>query len=81
MSRGELMNDEEEMKLQFNRVMKVRVPAGLRSAMETAAHRDHSTVSDFIRRAVIDRLRAEGMPLNARPDARPQVCAEVSGTG
>jgi hypothetical protein len=55
------------MRPQFNRVMKVKVPPSLQSAVENAAHREHSTISDFIRRIMIDRLRADGVLLNPPP--------------
>jgi hypothetical protein len=55
------------MRPQFNRVLKVKIPPSLQSAVEIAAHRDHSTVSDFIRRMMIDRLRADGVPLHPLP--------------
>jgi hypothetical protein len=49
------------MRLRFNKVMKVKVSHDIQSAVETAARRDHATVSDFIRRVMIDRLRIDGL--------------------
>jgi hypothetical protein len=49
------------MRLGLSKVVKVRVSNALQMAVETAARRDHSTVSEFIRRTVVDRLRADGM--------------------
>lgn len=40
-----------------------KAPEGLSSAVSTAAKQDHCTPSEFLRRAVIGRLREVGVPL------------------
>jgi hypothetical protein len=42
----------------------VRFPAVVREAIEIAAERNYLTISDIIRRATVDRLRADGLLLD-----------------
>jgi hypothetical protein len=58
------------MRLRFDRVMKVKVPRDIQAAVENAARRNHATVSDFIRRMMIDRLRIEGLLSPIPPNSR-----------
>jgi hypothetical protein len=42
----------------------VRFPAVVREAIEREAERNYLTISDIIRRATVDRLRADGLLLD-----------------
>lgn len=46
---------------QFSERLMLRVPAVLPKAIETAAARNLMTPSEYVRRSVIDRLRADGI--------------------
>jgi hypothetical protein len=41
--------------------LQVRVPVTLARAIKTAAHREMTTLSEYARRVLIDRLRADGI--------------------
>lgn len=46
---------------QFSERLMLRVPAVLPKAIEAAAARNLMTPSEYVRRSVIDRLRADGI--------------------
>lgn len=45
----------------FSDSIRIRCPASLPAAIDTAAARNLMTASEYIRRSVIDRLKAEGI--------------------
>jgi hypothetical protein len=45
----------------FNDSFRVRCPASLPAAIETAAARHLMTASEYVRRSIIDRLKADGI--------------------
>jgi hypothetical protein len=58
------MNAQRQTK--FGKLLQVRTPEVLSEAIEVAAARNLMTPSEYIRRSVIDRLRADGIdPLRA----------------
>lgn len=52
-----------DVSLRYEELMRVRVPAALIQAIDRAAHRDLQSRSGYIRQAVIERLRADGVQL------------------
>jgi hypothetical protein len=51
-------------------VQKARAPVALRNAMERAAEREMTTQSEWMRRAIIQKLRADGIdPTQLEPAA------------
>jgi hypothetical protein len=51
------------MRILFNEMVQFKAPDGFLSAVATAARRDHMSVSEFLRRCAITRLREMGVPL------------------
>jgi len=51
------------MQQQFSEIVQFKAPDGFLSAVATLARRDYCTVSEFIRRCVITRLREEGVAI------------------
>ena len=49
----------------FGELVQFKAPDGFLSAVATAAHRGHTTVSEFLRRCAIARLREMGVPIDA----------------
>jgi exopolyphosphatase/pppGpp-phosphohydrolase len=49
----------------YDELFQFRVPVGFTSAVATAATRDHTTSSEFLRRCAIARLREMGVELRA----------------
>ena len=47
----------------FTGTLQVRCPPTLPVAIEQAAAQNHMTASEYVRRSVIDRLKADGVPL------------------
>jgi hypothetical protein len=45
----------------FTNSLRIRCPASLPVAIDTAAARNLMTASEYVRRSVIDRLRADGI--------------------
>ena len=45
----------------FDKLLQVRAPGSLSDAIDTAADRRFQSKSDYIRSAVVDRLRADGI--------------------
>ena len=45
----------------YSALIKARAPEALREAIERAADRDMSSVSDYARRAIVKQLRADGI--------------------
>ena len=60
------------MRTRFDELVQFKAPVGFLSAVATAAHRDHTTVSEFLRRCAITRLREMGVQIQAvgRPHER-----------
>jgi hypothetical protein len=52
----------------FTRVLQVRCPPTLPVAVEMAAAKNLMTVSEYVRRSVIDRLKADGVKLQPALD-------------
>jgi uncharacterized protein (DUF1778 family) len=48
----------------YPEVIRARAPKELREAVERAADRELTTASTFIRKAIINQLRADGVVLN-----------------
>jgi hypothetical protein len=57
----------------FSALVKFRAPPGLREAIDVAARRDHTTASEWARRALLDALHADGVRID--PNGRVR-CAE-----
>jgi hypothetical protein len=55
----------EAMRTQFGELVQFKAPNGFLSAVATAAHRDHMSVSEFLRRCAIARLREMGVQIQA----------------
>jgi len=49
-----------QAQVRFPSLIKFRAPAELRNAIDVAARRDHTTFSEWARRALFDALRADG---------------------
>jgi len=66
------MTFPEVMRTHFDELVQFKAPHGFLSAVATAAHRDHTTVSEFLRRCAIARLREMGVQIQAvgRPHER-----------
>lgn len=60
------MSDEAR---KFPEVIRARAPKELREAVERAANRELTTSSTFVRKAIINQLRADGIPLNPSSQA------------
>ena len=62
-----------ELKTQSDQVasvlIKARAPAALREAMERAAKKEFTTQSEWMRRAILQKLRAEGIERYRRPES------------
>ena len=50
----------------YSEVVRFRAPEGFGEAISAAAARDFTTSSEFVRRIIVDRLRALGMDLHNR---------------
>jgi hypothetical protein len=50
----------------YQEQLQFRGPVGLSAAVVTAARRDHTRVSEFLRRTVLARLAEVGIPLERR---------------
>jgi hypothetical protein len=48
------------MSARFQEAVLLRLPTGLREAIDRAADAEHSKRTDFIRRAIVERLRKDG---------------------
>jgi hypothetical protein len=48
----------------YSALIKTRAPEALRLAVEKAAERELTTASAYARKAIINQLRADGIPLN-----------------
>jgi hypothetical protein len=53
------------MRTRFDEVVRFKGPPGFLSAVAAAAFQDHTSVSEFLRRTVIARLREVGVPIEA----------------
>ena len=49
--------------IRFPDLLRVRVSAAITEALDVAAEQHHTSCSEYIRGAVISRLRADGVPL------------------
>jgi hypothetical protein len=61
------MNTTDRARARCDSVVAIRIPAALREALDRAAARDLCSVSDVIRRATLDSLRAAGLIDEAGP--------------
>ena len=52
-----------ETHVRFSELLRVRCPAALPAAIEKAATKNMMTASEYIRRSVVDRLKADGINL------------------
>jgi len=48
----------------FREFIQFKAPEGFSAAVTAAAQRDHTTMSEFLRRTVIARLKEVGQPLD-----------------
>jgi hypothetical protein len=48
----------------YPEIIRARAPKELREALETAVNRELTTTSAYPRRAIINQLRADGIPLD-----------------
>ena len=55
------MDEEPERSIRYDRILQVRAPALLSSAIETAAHRRGCKCSEYIRQAILAVLRTDGL--------------------
>jgi hypothetical protein len=56
------------LRTQFDELVQFKAPNGFSSAVATAAHRDHMSVSEFLRRCAIARLREMGVQIANHSD-------------
>jgi hypothetical protein len=49
----------------FNELVQFKAPDGFLAAVTAAARRDHTSISEFLRRTVLARLAEVGIPLQA----------------
>jgi hypothetical protein len=80
------MTFHEAVRTHFGELVQFKAPDGFLSAVAVAAHRDHTTMSEFLRRCAIARLREMGVELRAaeRPNpaqGREPVGARAGTTG
>jgi hypothetical protein len=61
------MQNTDQDRRRCDTVVAIRIPADVRAALERAAARDLCSVSDVIRGAMLDRLRAAGLLDEAVP--------------
>jgi hypothetical protein len=60
------------------KMLQLIVPPRLDEAIKVAADREMSTISEYVRRVLIDRLRADGIdPTQARSSAADQAMMEM----
>jgi hypothetical protein len=59
--------DRDRERQRCDTVVAIRIPAAVREALDRAAARDLCSVSDVIRGAMLDRLRAAGLLDEAKP--------------
>ena len=57
----------EGSRTQFREIVQFKAPNGFLSAVATAARIDHMSVSEFLRRSAIERMREMGVKLEAEP--------------
>ena len=50
----------------YDEQLQFRGPAGLTAAVATASQRDHTTMSEFLRRTTLARLAEIGVPLQPK---------------
>ncbi len=50
--------------LRFSELLRVRCPASLPAAIERGATKNLMTASEYVRRSVVDRLKADGISLS-----------------
>jgi hypothetical protein len=58
-------------------MIQVCVPTSLDEAVKLAANREMSTISEYVRRVLIARLRADGIDPTAKAHARPSSGVEL----
>jgi hypothetical protein len=63
----------------FSELVQFKAPAGFLAAVTAAAQRDHTTMSEFLRRTVLARLAEVGIPL--RPNGGEYIEAGEPGDG
>ena len=65
----------------YDEQLQFRGPVGLSAAVATAAQRDHTTMSEFLRRTVLARLAEVGVPLQPNDgEASRRKVEEASST-
>jgi hypothetical protein len=57
----------------YHEQLQFRGPVGLAAAVATAARRDHTTMSEFLRRAVLSRLAEIGIPVRPNEEDHADV--------
>jgi hypothetical protein len=58
------------VRTEFTNLLRVRLPPELSAAVATAARRDLTTVSEFTRQALIDRLLQAGVLVEPQEDSQ-----------
>ena len=64
----------------FSETVRFRAPAGFSEALVRAAEQDGSTGSEFSRRAVVEKLRAYGVPISLQAKAEQASSDDVFST-
>jgi hypothetical protein len=60
------------------KMLQLCAPPALTSAVKAAADREMTTISEYVRRALIDRLRSDGIDPRAAMDAAKPSGAEAA---
>ena len=63
-----LHKGDSQMSERFDTLLQVRTPAALVDAVDKTASKELVTRSDYVRRAVLERLRADGVKLQTTRD-------------
>jgi hypothetical protein len=58
---GVALRNSPDAAARFTDSLRIRCPASLPAAIDTAAARNLMTASEYVRRSVIDRLKADGI--------------------
>ena len=63
----------------FTEYLKVHVPAGTRDAIEAACARYRINMSDYVRESLVERLKADGIPVPpVLEERRPMLPAKAA---
>jgi hypothetical protein len=56
-------SEKNPVDLRFTELLRVRCPPALPAAIERGANKNLMTASEYVRRSVVDRLKADGISL------------------